>query len=121
MRPVEGVPRTATPAPEGDLVRRERVPVRGLDEPVGVLAEQPRALLRYEGGDPDRRLEPELADSAEHAAHVAPEGGPGLQPVPHRRLVTVVDLDVLEPGALAGDDVQIGQDLFGGDARAEAV
>src|SRR4029453_3127717 len=61
------------------------------------------------------------ADVLQHGLHAAAECGTGLEPVAHRRLVAVVDLDVLQAWNLLRDDVEVVAHLLRRDARAEAI
>src|SRR5215203_1556857 len=96
MCTVECVPRTASPAAEGHAIRAERFAVGTVHEPLGMLAKQIGFLLGDERCNPDRRFETSLANPFQNALHIAAECGAGFQPIAHRRLVTVIDLNVLE-------------------------
>src|SRR3954452_7256338 len=80
-----------------------------------------RARLGDERRDPEGRLEALLADGLEDALHVAAEGLPRFQPVAHRGLIAVVELDVLELRDILRDGGEIVHDVAGGDARSEAI
>jgi hypothetical protein len=61
------------------------------------------------------------ANLPQHVLDPAAERRAGIQPVAHRRLIPVVDLDVLEAGDLPGDGVEVVEHLRRGHLRAEAV
>src|SRR5204863_7209181 len=120
VRSADAIPRTAPPAAERHAIGLQWLPVL-FYEPGGVLLEDVRAFFGYERRHPDGRLESAPANRVEHVLHVPAEGRPGLEPVAHRGLITVIYLDVLQRGYLRGDDVEIREHLLRRDARTEAV
>ena len=82
----------------GDLVRVVLEEDGALDDLAlttnGVLLEEMRPGFGNEGRDPDGGLEASGLDLFQHRSNVAAEGRACLQPVAHRRLVSVVNLDV---------------------------
>ena len=121
MRPVERVPRAATPPAERHAIGPQRRACLVLHEPARVLLEQLRLLFRDERGDPDRRLEAAIPNRLEDAAHVAAERGACVQPVAHRRLIPIVDLDVFEARNVPGDRVEVVEHLLRRHSGTEAV
>ncbi len=79
------------------------------------------ALLGNERRDPDGRLEAAIANLTEDRLHLATECAAGLQPIPHRRLIAIVDLDVAEARDVTRNDVEVVEHLLRGDLGPEAV
>src|SRR5262245_50883277 len=86
-----------------------------------MLLEYARAFLGDEWRNPNRRLEPSLADAPQHGPHVTTERLACLEPVAHRRLIAIVDLYVAQRRHPAGDELQILHHLVGRDFRTKAV
>ena len=95
---VEHIPGSASPAAERAAVGTQRRTGLIHHKPVRMFPEQLRILLRYERRDPDRRLQPELRNSAAERRDARRKVRMRNQPVPHMRLITVVDLNKTQFG-----------------------
>src|SRR5262249_40533959 len=91
------------------------------DEPVAMLLKQSGRLLGNERRNPDGWFEASAANLIEDRSHTAAEGRAGIEPITHRALVPVVDLDVLESRNATRDRVEVVENLLRGDGRPEAV
>src|SRR6266852_6056141 len=121
MRSIQLVPRPVSPSAEGHFVRRQRRAVGAFDEPIRMLLKYVRIGLGYKWSHPDSRLESAPANLLEHAQHVAAEGLPGFQPISHRWLISIVNLDILQARDIFCDLVQIVENLLRGNTRSEAI
>ncbi len=106
-----------------NVTRSERsgLPSAVFHKPVGVLFEEMRILFGDKRGDPDGWLEAAFADLLEHALYVSAEGRSGFQPIAHRWLIAVVNLNVSQSGYLLGNEIQIIEYLLGGNFRSETI
>src|SRR5262252_1925419 len=86
-----------------------------------MLLKEMRPLFSNKRCYPDGWFEAFLPDRLEHTLHVAAEGCSRLEPVSHRRLVAIIDLNVLEPWYLLRDEIEIVEHLPCCNPRAEAV
>src|SRR5215469_7048595 len=121
MRTVENQPRAVPPTAKCHAIRRKWVSACILDEPVGMLLENLGLAFGDERRYPDRRLETAFADGAQHVANIASERRAGLEPIPHGRLVAVIDLDVFQLGNGFRNHVEVVEHLLGGDPRPKAI
>src|ERR1700681_3987150 len=80
-----------------------------------------RLFLSHERRDPNSRLETPRASLFKHSLYIAAKGRAGFQPVAHRWLISVVDLNVLELGRIPRDEVQIVQNVLRGHSRSEKI
>src|SRR5262245_5590866 len=86
-----------------------------------MLLEQMRFFFGDERGNPNRRFEPARANLFEHRLNITAECSAGFEPVTHRRLIAVVDLDVLQAGRVLCDEIKVILYLLCRDTRTEAV
>src|SRR5512132_4351997 len=105
MGAVEDVPGPMPPTCKRDQVGTQWLAVVVFNEPVGMLCEDVRLLFRYKWRHPDCRFEVTLANLFEHSLNVPPEGRSRLKPIAHRRLVTIVDLNIPKTRRVLGDEV----------------
>src|SRR2546422_11387831 len=96
MSAVERVPWAVPPAPERHAISRQRFAFSVFHEPVRVLLKKMRFFFGDKRRNPDRRRKPALANFFKHALHITAKGRARLEPITHGRLITIVDLYVLQ-------------------------
>ena len=121
MGTIKHIPGAPSPAAERVSVGRERGAVRVGNEPIGVFAEEARILFGDERRDPDGRDESPVCDHPAQLPDPPGESRIGLQPVPHERLISVVDLHVGESQRTIRNRFKIVDHVPLGDLRPVAV
>src|SRR6266700_465370 len=110
-----------TPAAKRHAVRSQRVALTVCYKPIRMLLEDVRLFFGDEGRHPDGWFKAARPNLLQHTLHVPTEGRAGLQPVAHRRLIAVVDRNVLKARRVFRDEVQIVEHLLRGDPRPETI
>src|SRR5258708_31772873 len=80
-----------------------------------------RLFISHERREPNSRFVAARANLFKNSLHIPAEGCTGFQPVAHRWLISVVDLNVLELWRIPGDEVQIVPYVLGGHSRSEKI
>src|SRR5215813_11513676 len=121
MRAIDYVPWPSTPATKGDSVRSQRLPRRIFYKPIRMLLENVRLFFSDKWSNPNRGLETTRANLLQHSLYVSTKCSPSFQPVSHRRLVAVVDLNVPELWCVASNEIQIIEHLLCGNTWSKAI
>src|SRR5258708_4912544 len=80
-----------------------------------------RLFLSHERRHPNSWFIAARANLFKNALYIAAEACAGFQPVAHRWLISVVDLNVLELWRIPSDEVQIVSYVLGGHSRSEEI
>jgi hypothetical protein len=111
----------ALPLPRRVPQRRERPAARVADQPLGLLARQPRAPRDDERREPEPRAAALGADLARERRESVGKARGRSQPVADEGLEAVVDLHHVERDAQLAQRAQVAAHVVGRDLRSEAV
>src|SRR5262249_9719459 len=107
VRTIQGVPGSVTPSSKRHPVGRQRFTVVALHEPICMLLEDSRTLLGHKRSDPDSWFKTSLANLLQDCYNIAAKRPAGFQPVAHRRLIAIVNLDIFQLRQLLRNDIQV--------------
>src|SRR5262245_50533933 len=118
---IKRIPGNVTPTAKSNSVGTQRCAIDIPHEPVRMLFEDMRFLFSNERSHPDRWLKPAFADLLEHPPYIATKRRARFEPIAHRWLIAIINLNVFQTGRIPGNHVEVLEHLRGSDPRAKAV